>query len=170
MGKAYESWIHSAFACDVCGRFYAHAVSLGLHKKVHEGLTTCALCGKVLNKVADLRAHLRQVHRLSKDDVKKIVPHRPLFCDVCGRKYFHVSSLALHKKVHEGLTTCVICGKVSSKVANLRRHLENSHKLSQEEIRTVRSLRRHLRDVHRLPADEVRRNTELDAPAGPAPL
>ncbi|XP_037094579.1 zinc finger protein 234-like, partial [Pollicipes pollicipes] len=100
-----------AFACDVCGRFYAHAVSLGLHKKVHEGLTTCALCGKVLNKVADLRAHLRQVHRLSKDDVKKIVPHRPLFCDVCGRKYFHVSSLALHKKVHEGLTTCVICGK-----------------------------------------------------------
>ncbi|XP_037083918.1 protein bric-a-brac 2-like [Pollicipes pollicipes] len=65
-----------AFACDVCGRFYAHAVSLGLHKKVHEGLTTCALCGKVLNKVADLRAHLRQVHRLSKDDVKKIVPHR----------------------------------------------------------------------------------------------
>ncbi|XP_037094517.1 zinc finger protein 646-like [Pollicipes pollicipes] len=153
MGKVYESWIHSAFACDVCGRFYAHAVSLGLHKKVHEGLTTCALCGKVLNKVADLRAHLRQVHRLSKDDVKKIVPHQGercrYQCDLCGHVYRRRDSLTDHRLHHLGRTACHVCGAVYS---------------------TVRSLRRHLRDVHRLPADEVRRNTELDAPAGPAPL
>ena len=67
-----------SFVCDVCGRGYAHAVSLGLHKKVHQGLTTCALCGKVLNKVADLREHLRMVHKLDKEQVMLIVPSKRL--------------------------------------------------------------------------------------------
>ncbi|XP_037084186.1 transcriptional repressor scratch 1-like [Pollicipes pollicipes] len=58
-------------------------------------------------------------------------------CPVCGRQYTNPRSLEYHKKMHAGLTTCVLCGKVSSKVEHLRRHLENVHKLSQEDIRSI---------------------------------
>ena len=39
--------------------------------------------------------------------------------------------------MHAGLTTCPLCGKVASKVEHLRRHLENVHKLTQEDIRSI---------------------------------
>ncbi|XP_043199695.1 protein bric-a-brac 1-like isoform X4 [Amphibalanus amphitrite] len=67
----------------------------------------------------------------------------PLSCDVCGRIYHHISSLALHRKVHQGLTRCPVCGKVSSKVANLRRHLERSHRMSAEDIGRIVPKSRH---------------------------
>ncbi|XP_037083919.1 zinc finger protein 83-like [Pollicipes pollicipes] len=146
--------------CDVCGRKYFHVSSLALHKKVHEGLTTCVICGKVSSKVANLRRHLENSHKLSQEEIRRLVPSAGLSavpegercryqCDLCGHVYRRRDSLTDHRLHHLGRTACHVCGAVYS---------------------TVRSLRRHLRDVHRLPADEVRRNTELDAPAGPAPL
>ncbi|XP_043226462.1 longitudinals lacking protein, isoforms H/M/V-like isoform X5 [Amphibalanus amphitrite] len=63
-------------------------------------------------------------------------------CVVCGKRYRHQMSLTLHRKVHEGLTICPLCGTVSSKVSHLRRHLENVHRLEQEQIyRLVPSVR-----------------------------
>lgn len=51
-----------AFRCPYCGRLYTHLVSLGQHLKVHQGDTTCHLCGKVLSRTTQLRIHLRQIH------------------------------------------------------------------------------------------------------------
>ena len=61
-------------ACKDCGRVYKHSNSLALHRKVHEGLTTCSICGSVTNRVADLRAHLRSVHKLTREEIKILVP------------------------------------------------------------------------------------------------
>ena len=51
-------------------------MSLTLHRKVHEGLTTCPLCGTVSSKVAHLRRHLEAVHRLLPDQIHQLVPIR----------------------------------------------------------------------------------------------
>ena len=65
------------YSCNICGRSYSHHKSLNDHRKMHEGRTSCHLCGKVATKVADLRAHLFLVHKLSREDVRSLVPTRP---------------------------------------------------------------------------------------------
>ena len=42
--------------------------------KVHQGLTTCRICGKVLSIVAHLRSHMVQVHKLGPEQVRQLVP------------------------------------------------------------------------------------------------
>ena len=56
--------------CGTCGRVYSHLSSLLLHKKLHEGRTTCSLCGSVYGRVSILRNHLQRVHNLSKADAR----------------------------------------------------------------------------------------------------
>ncbi|XP_037094054.1 zinc finger and BTB domain-containing protein 49-like [Pollicipes pollicipes] len=63
-------------SCKICGKWYGHEKSLSLHMKVHEGLTVCVVCGKVSSKVADLRKHLKMVHKLPQEDIDQIVPKR----------------------------------------------------------------------------------------------
>ena len=58
-------------------------------------------------------------------------------CDVCGRRYKHRDSLVAHSKVHSGVTTCHVCGAVSSNVQNLRQHLESVHRMSREHVRSI---------------------------------
>ncbi|KAF0288527.1 Broad-complex core protein isoform 6 [Amphibalanus amphitrite] len=129
--------------CNECGSVYSHLSSLLLHKKKHAGFTTCMLCGRVYGRVTILRNHLMKAHNMSKKDAREMSRGVPLSCDVCGRIYHHISSLALHRKVHQGLTRCPVCGKVSSKVANLRRHLERSHRMSAEDIGRIVPKSRH---------------------------
>ncbi|XP_043204438.1 protein bric-a-brac 2-like isoform X2 [Amphibalanus amphitrite] len=62
--------------CPICCRGYSNARSLEYHKKMHAGLTTCALCGKVTSKVEHLRRHLEHVHKLTQQDIRSIVPTR----------------------------------------------------------------------------------------------
>ncbi|XP_037094440.1 zinc finger protein 3-like [Pollicipes pollicipes] len=55
---------------------------------------------------------------------------RALFsCDNCEKTYSSYVSLHMHQKVHTGLTTCALCGKTSSRVSDLRRHLHYVHRL-----------------------------------------
>ncbi|KAF0288542.1 Zinc finger protein 83 [Amphibalanus amphitrite] len=129
--------------CNECGSVYSHLSSLLLHKKKHAGFTTCMLCGRVYGRVTILRNHLMKAHNMSQKDAREMSRGVPLSCDVCGRIYHHISSLALHRKVHQGLTRCPVCGKVSSKVANLRRHLERSHRMSAEDIGRIVPKSRH---------------------------
>ncbi|XP_037094580.1 zinc finger protein 181-like [Pollicipes pollicipes] len=63
--------------CNVCGKIYKHRESLNHHKKKHEGLTTCYMCGKVCCIVAELRRHLELVHGLTQEEVRRIVPTKP---------------------------------------------------------------------------------------------
>ena len=50
-------------------------MSLTLHRKVHEGLTTCSVCGAVCSKVAHLRRHLETVHRMPPQRVRQLAPN-----------------------------------------------------------------------------------------------
>lgn len=64
----------SMYECNVCGKLYKHRDSLLHHRKKHEGLTTCQLCGKVCCIVAELRRHLIVAHSLSPQDIRRLVP------------------------------------------------------------------------------------------------
>lgn len=55
-------------------------------------------------------------------------------CSVCGRCYMNAISLKHHMAQHRGLTTCPICGHVSSRIGNLRVHLRRVHLLMHEQI------------------------------------
>lgn len=55
-------------------------------------------------------------------------------CRVCGASYGSSVALSLHMPKHRGLTTCPLCGLVSSRVSNLRSHLVRVHHLSEAEM------------------------------------
>ncbi|XP_037083124.1 protein tramtrack, beta isoform-like [Pollicipes pollicipes] len=63
-------------------------------------------------------------------------------CDVCGKVYRHTTSLAHHRKLHQGLTTCRICGTSASNVYNLRQHLKKIHGASVEHVRRLTDVQR----------------------------
>ncbi|XP_043209401.1 zinc finger protein 616-like [Amphibalanus amphitrite] len=132
-----------AYVCVVCGKRYRHQMSLTLHRKVHEGLTICPLCGTVSSKV-HLRRHLENVHRLEQEQIYRLVPSRlsPLVagsgadfvCTLCGQRYRSHRSLMSHTKLHQGLTVCHLCGKVSNNRPDLRKHLTMVHGLVSEDV------------------------------------
>ena len=53
---------------------------------------------------------------------------------MCGRTYRQRNSLYDHRKIHRGLGKCHICGKVSSKPANLKAHMLNVHGGAQAQL------------------------------------
>ncbi|XP_037094800.1 myeloid zinc finger 1-like [Pollicipes pollicipes] len=55
-------------------------------------------------------------------------------CGVCGQRYRTYRSMVSHTKVHEGLTMCPLCGRVSNNVPDLRKHLAQVHKLTAEQV------------------------------------
>ena len=56
--------------CDVCGRRYTNKRTMRAHMKLHQGLTTCRICLKVICTVEHLRRHLLAEHALSADEVR----------------------------------------------------------------------------------------------------
>ena len=44
------------------------------HMKVHTGATRCPECGLVCSTVPTLRRHLQVKHKMSREDVLRIVP------------------------------------------------------------------------------------------------
>lgn len=45
-----------------------------MHRKMHEGKTTCPLCMRVYSKVSNLRHHMRVGHHLTQMEVHAMVP------------------------------------------------------------------------------------------------
>ena len=64
------------FICSVCSRRYRSRCTLMSHAKLHEGLTMCSVCGKVNVSIPDLRKHMAFVHRMTWEQIKKLVPDR----------------------------------------------------------------------------------------------
>ena len=64
----------AGFQCDVCGAVYRRRDSLADHRKHHEGRTTCHLCCATFSTVRSLRRHLRELHRLGADEVRRRTP------------------------------------------------------------------------------------------------
>lgn len=63
-----------AYQCRVCGRQYSRPQSLTSHMRLHQGLTRCSICGKVMPTIPLLRQHLEQAHKLMRALVLKMVP------------------------------------------------------------------------------------------------
>ncbi|KAF0290672.1 Broad-complex core protein isoform 6 [Amphibalanus amphitrite] len=61
----------SQHPCDICGKVYKYRISLLAHRKHHEGRTSCFVCGHTSSTVQNLRQHLRFVHRLGADEVRR---------------------------------------------------------------------------------------------------
>jgi len=53
-------------------------------------------------------------------------------CEVCFQSFRNQGSLIHHMSVHKGITTCRVCGKVQSRVANLKRHLARVHQVDMD--------------------------------------
>ena len=58
-------------------------------------------------------------------------------CNVCGLRYRSHRSLTQHMKMHEGLTVCQVCGKVSNNRPDLRKHLVLVHRLSSHQVQEL---------------------------------
>ena len=56
-----------------------------------------------------------------------------LQCAVCGRSFRSESSWYQHRRTHQGLTQCPVCGRRLSRVFDLRRHLVTTHAMQREQ-------------------------------------
>ena len=48
-------------------------------------------------------------------------------CEVCSKSFDAHTSLTHHMAKHSGHTACTVCGKVLSRTAHLKRHIEKMH-------------------------------------------
>jgi len=48
-------------------------------------------------------------------------------CNQCEKRFESAKSLSNHQAVHDGKTTCQVCGKVESTRSNLSRHMKMAH-------------------------------------------
>ena len=58
---------------------------------------------------------------------------------MCGVRFQSDASLRAHRLTHLGRTTCPLCSRVLSRVADARRHLHLSHGMSRHEARELMS-------------------------------
>ncbi|KAF0302905.1 Zinc finger protein 646 [Amphibalanus amphitrite] len=136
-------------ACGFCGKTYVHRRTLYQHEKMHQGKTTCTLCGETLSTVKSLKNHMKSWHPLHGEYIDRgamcdsssqdsswmsgaYVGDDPSStttdverrtCQLCHKVFRHRESLCNHMEMHRGVTTCQRCGKVLSTKKNLRLHL-----------------------------------------------
>ena len=56
---------------------------------------------------------------------------------MCGVRFQSRASLTAHRLTHLGRTTCPLCGRVLSRLADVRRHLSMSHGMSRHDAREL---------------------------------
>ena len=133
------------FTCHICGktlRTEYKTSHLNKHKSKSEILHVCEICGKGFIRRSLLTEHMME-HKDEQGDlclteVKKEILETSLqfekeyelkhACDICGKKFRFVSSLAYHKKVHntDKPHRCDVCGKGFKFEHRLRQH-ERKH-------------------------------------------
>eukprot|EP00112_Aurelia_sp_Birch-Aquarium-sp1_P013022 Seg2747.1 transcript_id=Seg2747.1/GoldUCD/mRNA.D3Y31 product="Zinc finger protein 271" protein_id=Seg2747.1/GoldUCD/D3Y31 len=99
------------------------AKDLNIHSDDVEEITTqkhkksfrCCVCHEVFGKKTELRTHMV---KHPDDNVKSTA------CNVCGKKFSHVSAMIKHQRIHSGEKPfqCDICNKAFNAMCNLVTH------------------------------------------------
>ncbi|XP_037073088.1 zinc finger protein 768-like [Pollicipes pollicipes] len=55
-------------------------------------------------------------------------------CSICHRSFQSKSSWYAHRGTHAGQTTCPVCGKFLSRLADVRRHMNLQHNLARDAV------------------------------------
>ena len=90
--------------CDECPNKLKTKRSLGLHKRVHSGLTPygCDFCDKRFRQSAHKRTHQKNIHMTSGD--------KPFKCNQCSKSYSGSCQRNNHQKTHvKQSVQCGIC-------------------------------------------------------------
>lgn len=67
-----------AHQCEACGRRFTSRSDMRTHQKLHQGATRCPCCYRIYSRVSVLRQHLHLVHSLTPEQVRRLIPTRPL--------------------------------------------------------------------------------------------
>ena len=117
--------------CDECDRSYCKQYDLQKHKrKCHENSiinTQCQFCLTQFNNASALAKHKFAIHY---EELK----FRCQFDD-CTRRFDSDDRLRIHLKSHDESRkpSCPVCGKVFTKLANMKKHVTKFHREFVEE-------------------------------------
>ncbi|XP_055632453.1 uncharacterized protein LOC129772944 [Toxorhynchites rutilus septentrionalis] len=147
--KQHKSSVHpdmrghnGPFICELCGKSYATAASMVVHRGTHEAFQRykCDECPKAFTYRCYLESHKRAEHlherlvcplcgkqfKYSQDlkvHTKQHEDEKPFKCDQCPSVFRYPSALRCHKALHvETVFSCDICNKDFKYANSLRVH------------------------------------------------
>ena len=106
------------FHCEVCGRGFSRLRSVAVHRRIHTGERpfVCDICAKQFITSGELLKH-RRYHSGEK-------PYR---CSTCGKQFLRCGEYTDHRRVHAGVNACPVCGKMFTRLHNMKEHLGSAH-------------------------------------------
>jgi len=106
------------FHCETCGRGFSRLRSVAVHRRQHTGERpfVCDVCAKQFVTSGELLKH-RRYHS----------GERLYRCSTCGKEFLRSGEYADHRRVHAGENVCPVCGKVFTRLHNMKEHLSSAH-------------------------------------------
>ena len=95
-----------AYACHICGKEFAWAITLKRHMLIHTGIRQyqCTICNKAFTRSHHLKRHMT-VH----------TGEKPYVCPVCQKAYSRSDRLSSHMNNHEGYVANKKRGRIPAK-------------------------------------------------------
>ena len=104
----------SKFRCNICHLKLRNIQSFKYHKSTHRARKTCPICSKSL-KSGCFEKHMK-LHKLKTEEKK-------FECNVCKNKFFTLTSLTNHVKLHFKMLKCDLCGYRTGPKRVMRKHM-----------------------------------------------
>ncbi|KAF3837594.1 hypothetical protein F7725_005058 [Dissostichus mawsoni] len=128
------------FKCDVCGKAFAHASNLSIHRWVHreEKPYKCDVCPKAFGLKGSLQAH-RRLHGKRERFICNVCGKsghlgiKLFVCSICGKACSRQEHLTVHMRTHNGERPyqCTVCAKAFTQSHCLKTHMK-SHRQGDE--------------------------------------
>ncbi|GAB0100538.1 hypothetical protein DMENIID0001_165900 [Sergentomyia squamirostris] len=152
--------------CPECPKTFYTDAQLEIHRKIHDFIPKCTICGTLSKNLDALKAHMRilhKVYRYQPPELTMKMEERPekapavkktFHCEKCKKNFKSQLMLDKHLKTIHREWLCTDCGQVIKKMSQAA-HMKHHHNPKSQEcptcgkvLKNIATLKRHVKFVH----------------------